>query len=116
MQILISLLLSTLAVLVTSYLLPGVKVENFFTAVVVAIVLGIVNSLILPLLLIITLPINILTLGILTFVIIGFLVLGVSAVVPGFYVDGFWWGLCFAIVLYFVNSFINSLIPNDVHK
>lgn len=109
MHALISLILSTVAVLITVYLLPGTHVSGFFTALVVAVVLAIVNSLILPLLLLITLPINILTLGLFTFVIIGFLVMGVSAIVPGFQVDGFWWALAFALVLFVVNSILHAL-------
>lgn len=112
MQILISLLLSTLAVAVTAYLLPGVHVSSFFSALVAAVVLAVVNSLILPLLLLITLPINILTLGLFTFVIIGFLVMGVSAIVPGFTVDNFWWGLAFALVLFIINSVLRSFEPS----
>lgn len=108
MQTLISLILSAVAVAVTAYILPGVHVANFFTALVVAVILAVVNSLILPLLLLITLPINILTLGLLTFVIIGFLVMGVSAVVPGFQVDGFWWALVFALVLAIINGIVHS--------
>jgi putative membrane protein len=108
MQTLISLLLSSIAVFVTAYILPGVHVDSFLTAIVVAVVIGIVNALILPLLLIITLPINILTLGLFTLVIIGLLVMGVSAIVPGFTVDGFWWALAFAVVLFFINSFVKS--------
>lgn len=106
---LISLLLSSLAVFVAAYILPGVHVDSFFTAVVVAVVLGIVNALLLPLILIITLPINILTLGLLTFVIIGLLVMGVSAIVPGFNVDSFWWALAFALVLFVINGFIRKM-------
>lgn len=110
MQIIISLLLSTLAVLIATYILPGVHVSSFFTALVVAVVLGIVNAFILPLLLLITLPINILTLGLFTLVIIGFLVMGVAAIVPGFTVDGFWWALLLAVVLFIINSFINAVV------
>jgi putative membrane protein len=109
MQTIISLLLSTVAVMVTAYILPGVHVTSFFTALVVAVMIGVVNSLILPFLLLITLPINILTLGLLTFVIIGFLILGVSAIVPGFKVDGFWWALVFALVLTMINSFLHAI-------
>ncbi|MBA3957590.1 MAG: phage holin family protein [Parachlamydiaceae bacterium] len=109
MQTLISLVLSTIAVLVTAYILPGVHVSSFLTALVVAVVLGIVNSIILPILLLITLPINILTLGLLTFVIIGLLVMAVSSIVPGFKVDGFWWALIFAIVLAIINSFLHAV-------
>lgn len=108
METIISLLLSTVAVFVTAYILPGVHVDGFLTALVVAVVLGIVNSLIFPFLLLITLPINLLTLGLFTFVIIGLLVLGVSAIVPGFTVDSFWWAIGFAIVLFVINSFVHS--------
>lgn len=111
MQTLISLLLSSVAVLAAAYILPGVHVSSFLTALVVAIVLGIVNSFILPLLLIITLPINILTLGLFTLVIIALCVMLVSAIVPGFTVDSFWWALAFGLVLFVINSFIRSMNP-----
>lgn len=109
MQTIMSLLLSTLAVLVTAYIVPGVHVSNFFTAFVVAIIFGIINAFIFPVFFFITLPINILTLGLFTFVIIGLLVMAVSAIVPGFHVDNFWWGLLFALVLAIINSFIQAL-------
>lgn len=112
MHIIISILLSTLAVCITAYILPGVHVSNFWSALVAAVVLGVVNGLILPILLIITLPINFLTLGLLTFVIIAFLVMAVSAIVPGFHVDGFWWALVFALVLAIINSFLRSIDKN----
>lgn len=108
MQTIISLILSTIAVIVTAYLLPGVHVSSFLTALVVAVVLGIVNAFLLPILLLITLPLNIITLGLLTFVIIGLLVMGVSAIVPGFQVDSFWWALAFALVLFVINSFLHA--------
>lgn len=109
MQTIISILLSSLAVFVSAYVLPGVHVDNFVTAIVVAVILGIVNSVLLPILLVVTFPLNLLTLGLLTFVIIGLLVMGVSAIVPGFKVDGFWWALAFALVLFVVNTFVRSL-------
>lgn len=109
MQAILSLILSTIAVAATAYILPGVHVGTFWTALLVAIVLGIANALIFPLLLIITLPINILTLGLFTFVIMAALVLGVSAVVPGFSVDNFWWALIFALVLAVINSILRAI-------
>lgn len=109
MGIILSLLLSTLAVFLAAYILPGVHVSGFWTALAVAVVLGIANSIILPILLLITLPINILTLGLFTLVIIGALVMLASAIVPGFQVDNFWWAIAFAIVLAIINSFIGSL-------
>lgn len=110
MNALITILLSTIAVFVTAHILPGIHVSGIGTALVVAVVLSIVNAFIRPLLLILTLPINILTLGLFTFVIIGGLVLLVSAIVPGFHVDGFWWAVAFAIVLAIINGFLNTIV------
>ena len=108
-EILLSWLVSALAIIVTAYLLPGVQIENFFTALVTAVVLGIINSILKPILLLLTLPINVLTLGLLTFVINAFLVLLASQIVPGFIVDGFWWALLFSIVLSLVNTILGNL-------
>src|ERR1700728_2755648 len=108
-NILLSLLVSSIAVFIAANILPGVHVANFGSAVIAAVVLGFINTFIRPILFILTLPITILTLGLFTLVIIGGLVMLVAAVVPGFTVDGFWWALAFAIVLWIVNIFLNSL-------
>ncbi len=110
LQVLLTLIVSAIAVFVTGHILPGVHLDSFGTALVVAVVLAIVNTLIRPLIFILTLPINILTLGLFTFVIIGCLVLLVSSIVPGFKVDGFWWALAFALVLAIINGFLSSLV------
>ncbi|HCC48522.1 MAG TPA: hypothetical protein DEQ38_10480 [Elusimicrobia bacterium] len=109
MKIILNLFLSALAVFVTAQLLPGVKLDGFMTAVVVAVVLGVVNALLRPLLLLLTLPVNVLTLGLFTFVIIGGLVKLVSWLVPGFHVTSFWWALVFAAVLWVINAFLSRL-------
>jgi putative membrane protein len=109
MNIILNILVSAVAVLVTGRLLSGVTINSFGTAIVVAIVLGIVNSVLGPLLLLLTLPINILTLGLFTFVIIGGLVMLTDALVPGFKVASFWWALGFAFVLAIVNSAFHAL-------
>ena len=106
--ILISLILSSTAVFVTAQILPGVKIDGFGTAVIIAVVLGFVNTFIRPVLLILTLPLNILTLGLLTFVIMALMVLLVAAIVPGFYLSGFWAALGFALVLAILNGFIQG--------
>lgn len=104
-----NLLVGTLAVLIAAYLLPGVSVGGFWTAVVVAIVLGIVNILIKPILVILTLPITLLSLGLFMFVINAVLILLVAKLVPGFVVTGFWWALLFSLIVSVVNSFLHSL-------
>ena len=109
MEFLISLLLGTIAVFVTGYILPGVHIEGWTTALILSIVLGLINAFIKPILLLLTLPINILTLGLFTFVIMALCVLLASAIVPGFKVDGFWWAMAFGVVLAIVNSFINPV-------
>ena len=86
---LVHLIIVALAVLGTAYLLPGIYVGNFVTALVVAAVLGVVNLLVRPILVIFTLPITVLTLGFFLFVINGLLLWFVSIVVPGFEVLGF---------------------------
>ena len=109
MNIFINWLVVTIAIIVSAYILPGVTLSGFGTALLVALVLGLLNVFIKPLLLILTLPINILTLGLFTFVINAFIILMVSAIVPGFKVSGFWIALLFSIVLSIVLYLINKV-------
>lgn len=109
MELLIKLLISGLAVFITAYLLPGVHVDGFFTALVVAVILGIINAIIKPIILILTLPINIITLGLFTFVVNACMILITSALVTGFDVVNFWWALLFSLVLSVVGWFLQSL-------
>lgn len=109
MRIIVHILLGGLAVFVAARLLPGVSVDGFGTAVVVAIVLGLINATLRPLLIVLTLPLNVLTLGLFTFIIIGGLVQLASALVPGFRVANFWWALAFALTLSLLNSFLHGL-------
>lgn len=109
MEILISWLVSSLAIIIAAYVLPGVQVDNFLAALVAALVLGIINSVLKPILLLLTLPINVLTLGLLTFVINALLVMLAASIVPGFHVNGFWWALLFSIVLSIVNTVLGNI-------
>jgi putative membrane protein len=109
MSIIINLLLNALAVIISAYILPGVHVDGFVTAVIVAVILGIANAILKPILIFLTLPINIMTLGLLTFVINGCIILLVSAVVPGFTVNNIWWAILFSIILSLVNGFLSKL-------
>lgn len=103
-------LLLTFAIIVTSYLVGGIYVAGFFSAFFAAAVLGILNALFRPLLLIVTLPINILTLGLFTFVINALLLKMVSGVVPGFYVQGFWSAVFGSIIISLVSWFLSSFV------
>ena len=110
--LLIRWLLLTISIIVTSYLVDGIHVTSFFSAFFAAAVLGILNALFRPILIIITLPINILTLGLFTFVINALLLKMASGVVPGFYVQGFWsavfGSLIISLVSWVLNSFVNE--------
>lgn len=103
MNLLINWLASALVIIIASYLLPGVHVDSFMTALFVALVLGIFNVFLKPLLILLTLPITILTLGLFTLVINALLILLVDIIVPGFTVDGFWWAVLFSILITLIN-------------
>jgi len=99
----------TISVGIAAYLIPGISVSGFFSALLVALFLGIVNTLIRPFLIVITLPINILTIGLFTFVINAVLVMLASKVVHGFEVRGFWWAMLFSIVLSIIHYILNKI-------
>jgi putative membrane protein len=108
MNILINWLLSSLALLVASYVLPGVHVEGFFTAMVVVVILALVNAIIRPIMVLLTLPITLVTLGLFMLVINALMVLLVDWIVPGFVVDSFWWALLFSVVLWLINLVVGK--------
>ena len=109
MQILLALVLNAAALMATAYIVPGFKVENFTTAVLAAIVLGVVNTFIKPILSFISLPITIITLGLFAFVINAVILFIVSAVVPGVMIDGWVPAILGAIVLSVVSTVLSSL-------
>lgn len=109
MKIVVNLLVSVLAIVISAYLLPGTTIDSLSTALMVAVVLGILNAILKPILTILTLPITILTLGLFSFVLNALMILLVSAIIPGFRVDGFMWALLFSLVLSLVNTLLNAL-------
>jgi putative membrane protein len=110
--ILIRWLTLTGAIIFTSYLLDGIRVSGYVTAVFAAAMLGILNALFRPILILLTLPINILTLGFFTFVINALMLKTASAVITGFDVDGFWSAIFGSLIIsaisWLLNSFINE--------
>src|SRR5258708_11384971 len=102
-------LANALVIMVAAYVLPGVHVENLWTALLVALVMGILNILIKPLLIVLTLPITIVTFGLFLLVINALMVLLASHIVPGFKVDGFWWALLFSIFVSLINLVISKM-------
>lgn len=111
MGILINWIVSAMVVFSVAYIMPGVHVESFSVALVAALIFGIINAFVKPVLVILTLPITIITLGLFYFVLNALLILFVSSIVPGFSVSGFLWALIFGIVLSIANTFVNKLLP-----
>lgn len=108
--LLVRWLLLTVAIIITSYLVGGIYVSGFGSAFLAAAVLGTLNVLFRPILIIITLPINIVTFGLFTLVINALLLEMVSGVVSGFYVHGFWSAVFGSLIITVVNWFLNSFI------
>ena len=113
MNFIIRLIISTLAVLITAYLLPGVYVDSFMTAVLVAVVLGCLNTLVKPLLILFSLPVVVFSFGLFLIVINTLIILLTDKLVDGFRVDGFWHALLFSIVLSMVTSILNAVKKRD---
>lgn len=112
MEMLITWLVATVAILGTAAILPGAALSGFGSALIAALVLGAVNAFIKPLILLLTLPVNILTLGLFTLVINALMIMLVAALVPGFSVDGFWAALLFSIVLTIIMTLLGLLFPS----
>lgn len=110
--ILVRWLVLTTAILVTAYLIEGIHVSGFFSAFLTAAVLGILNAFLRPLLILLTLPINVLTLGLFTFVINAFLLMMASGAVSGFVVESFGYALLGSMIISIFNWALSSFI-ND---
>ena len=102
MRLLSHWIVAAIAIGIAAYIVPNVDV-TFMGAVIAAVVLGALNLIIRPVLLLLTLPINLLTLGLFSLVVNAALVLAASSVVPGFSVAGFWPAFLFALVLSVIN-------------
>ncbi len=97
-------LTSAVAVFLSAYILPGVSLDGFTTALVLAVVLAAINIVLRPIIIILTLPLTVLTLGLFALVINALLIMLASFIVPGFVVSGFWWALAFSLILSVVNT------------
>ena len=115
MKFILQLIVSTLAVLITSYLLPGVSIEgnSFFTALVVAAVLAFLNGVVKPIMIVLTIPVTVFTFGFFLLVINALMILLAAKLVDGFIVNGFWWALLFSLILSIVTSVLESIKKRD---
>ena len=112
MNLVYKLLIIAVNAFVLSYILPGIQIDNFFTAITVAIVLAFLDFLVKPLLILFTLPATIFTLGLFLFVVNGCIILMGDYFVNGFKVQGFWYAVLFSLCL----SMANSLVLRQVKK
>lgn len=110
MNFILQILISTLAVLTTGALLPGVEVKDPFSGIIVALVLAFLNSFLKPLMVIFTLPITVASLGLFLIVINACLIMMADGLIgEGFEVDSFWWAIIFSFVLSIITSIFESI-------
>lgn len=113
MRLIIRILLTAVAVFLIAEFLPGVSVASYVTAIIVAVVLAILNLIVKPILVILTLPVTILTLGLFLLVINAIIILLADSFVTGFGVDGFWIALIFSLLLSVFQSILFSILGSD---
>ena len=106
MKILMRIIVTSIIAFGLSYVLNGIKFDSFWSAIIVAVVLAILNAVVKPLLFILTLPITLITLGLFLFVINAIIILLADELVDGFTVDGFWWALLFSFLLSVLSSLL----------
>ena len=113
MKLILKLLLNAIAVVVLAKLLDGVSVDGYVTAIIVAVVISLLNLLVRPFLIILTLPITIVTLGLFLLIINGIIIWIAHKLIDGFYVDSFWMGILFSILLAILQSLLHTLLKED---
>ncbi len=110
MDFIIKLFLNSAAAILAAYILPGVHLESFFYALILAALLAVLNVSVKPILIFLTIPATIVTLGLFLLVINAFIIeIAAWVLTPSFYVDSFWWALLFSILLSLINSIFERL-------
>ena len=110
MRLLLGWAINAGVLLLLPYVLPAVQVGGFGTALLVALVLGLLNMIVRPILVLLTLPITVLTLGLFLFVINGLMFWLVARMFDGFTVTGFWWAVLAALLYSVISSFVSSAL------
>ena len=113
MNLILRLLLNAVAVFVLANILSGVSVDGYLSAIIVALVLSVLNLLVKPLLVILTLPVTIITLGLFLLVINGLIILLADKFIDGFSVANIWWAILFSILLSILQSLLQSFLKKD---
>ena len=112
-SILTKILVGGVSVLISDWILSGISLETWWTGFLLAAVIILINLTLNPLMVILTLPITFLSLGLFLLVINALVILMAAELIPGFYVEGFWWALAFSIVLSLVNGVFGNRLDSD---
>lgn len=110
MGFILKLILTGLAAAVAAYILPGVSIDGFVSAILLAVVLGLLNAVVKPILVILSLPVTIITLGLFLLVINALIILLADYILDGFRVDGFIWALIFSLLLSVLTAIIDMIV------
>ena len=110
MEILLIWILNAVALLIVAYILPGITVASFWSALIAALVLGLLNTLVKPVLILLTLPVTVVTLGLFLLVINALVFWFAGSVLKGFHVNGFWWALLGALVYSIISGLLSRVI------
>jgi putative membrane protein len=113
MTLLLVWILNAVALLVVAYILPGIVVASFWSAMWAALVLGLINMLVKPLFVLLTLPITIVTVGLFLFVINALMFWLAGSILKGFQVNGFWWAVGGALLYSLISGFLTNLIHKN---
>lgn len=113
MNWILKLLLTAVAVVILSKILPGVAVDGYVSAIIVAVVLGILRVIVKPILVILTLPVTIVTLGLFLLVINAIIILLADYFIDGFAVNSIWWAIIFSVLLSFLQSILFSVLKKE---
>lgn len=113
MNTLFKLLLTAVAVFILAHILPGVQVDGYVSALIVAVVLGLLRLIVKPILVILTLPITVLTLGLFLLFINAFIILMADYFIDGFAVRNIWYGILFSVLLSILQSILFTFLKSD---
>ena len=108
MDFIIKLLITAAVVMFTAWILPGIQIKNYWSAIVVAIILALLNIFVKPVMVFLTIPLTIITFGLFLFVINALIILLAGAIVSGFKVMGFWWALAFSIIISLISYILGT--------
>ncbi|OAB81727.1 phage holin family protein [Cochleicola gelatinilyticus] len=110
MNTILKILLTAVAVVILAYILPGVAVEGYVSAIIVAVVLALLRLIVKPILVILTLPVTLITFGLFLLIINAIIILMADYFVSGFAVNNIWWALLFSLLLSFLQSILFSVL------